>query len=179
MLRAMRNSKTRRGITSRLVFILLIFGLAPAGALLAILLFQGSVIKDAFMTRATVSSASLNDLIDRNLFERYGDVQAFGLNAAVQDRANWGETSPGNPLVRAMNGYTTGYGIYKLMLLVDRSGRVIAANSVRADGSPLATASLYGRDFILGRVVQKGDRGQVPPGHERHHGHGGDPAGGR
>ena len=103
---------------------------------------------------------ALNDLIDRNLFERYGDVQAFGLNTAVQDRSNWRAASADNPLIRAMNGYMTGYGIYKLMLLVDPAGRVVAANSVRADGSPLAVNLLYGKDFSDAAWFQKAMKGE-------------------
>ena len=133
-------------IAPRLVAILLFFGLTPAAVLFAILWTQGAVIKDAFITRASVSSTSLMDLIDRNLFERYGDVQAFGLNGAAHDVANWGDSSPNNPLVRAMNGYTTGYGIYKLMLLVDLDGNIVAANTVRPNGAALATSTLIGRN---------------------------------
>ena len=133
-------------IAPRLVAILLVFGLTPAAVLFTILWIQGSVIKDAFTTRAAVSAANLTDLIDRNLFERYGDVQAFGLNVAAQDVANWGNTSNNSPLVRAMNGYMTGYGIYKLMLVVDMNGVVVATNSVRADGTPLRATALVGHD---------------------------------
>jgi hypothetical protein len=35
------------------------------------------------------TAAAIADTIDRNLFERYGDVQAFGANRAVLDRASW------------------------------------------------------------------------------------------
>lgn len=154
------RSKLSLKIAPRLIAIFMVFGLIPAVTLFSILWIQGSVIKEAFMTRAEVSSAALNDLIDRNLFERYGDVQAFGLNAAVQDRTNWDAASADNPLIRAMNGYMTGYGIYKLMLLVDPTGHVVAANSVRADGSPLAVDPVYGKDFSGAAWFQKAINGE-------------------
>ena len=155
-----RVSRLSLKIAPRLIAFFMVFGLTPAVALFAILWFQGSIIKEAFMTRAEVSSVALSDLIDRNLFERYGDVQAFGLNTAVQDRSNWRAASADNPLIRAMNGYMTGYGIYKLMLLVDPSGRVVAANSVRADGSPLAVDQLYGKDYSDAAWFQKAMKGE-------------------
>ena len=34
-------------------------------------------------------AANIADLIDRNLFERYGDVQAFALNGTAQDMSVW------------------------------------------------------------------------------------------
>jgi methyl-accepting chemotaxis protein len=92
-------------------------------------------------------AVQINELIDRNLFERYGDVQAFGLNQAATDPANWGNPAADNPLISAMNGYMTGYGIYKLMLLVDPQGEVLAVNSVDARGKPLDTSGLYKHSF--------------------------------
>ena len=134
-------------IRGRLVAALLFFGLVPALVLFGILNYRGSEVKKALDTRVEMTATVINDVIDRNLEERYGDVQAFTLNAAVLNRANWGDPSADNPLIHAMNGYMTGYGIYKLMLLVDTSGKVVAVNSVRADGKPLDTAALYGRTF--------------------------------
>jgi methyl-accepting chemotaxis protein len=134
-------------IAPKLVVLLVIFGLLPAISLFAV--FRSS--KESFreITRQPFleSAVSIGDVIDRNLFERYGDVQAFGLNTAVQDPANWNNPSPDNPLIHAMNKYTTGYGIYKLMLLLDTQGRVLAVNSVDAQDKPLATQALYGQDF--------------------------------
>jgi hypothetical protein len=42
--------------------------------------------------------------VDRILFERYGDVQAFALNTAARGHANRRHGDTGNPLVAAMNG---------------------------------------------------------------------------
>ncbi|MBX7136916.1 MAG: methyl-accepting chemotaxis protein [Oligoflexia bacterium] len=91
---------------------------------------------------------SLTDTIDRNLFERYGDVQAFGYNEVVHDRAHW--YTPGasaNPIVEAMNKYVVAYGLYDLTLLVDLEGRVIAVNDVNFKNEPINTAYLYEKNF--------------------------------
>jgi len=134
-------------LRGQLVAALLFVGLVPALALFGILLSKGPEVKKTLSTRVEMTAAVINDVIDRNLSERYGDVQAFTLNAAVLDKANWGDPAASNPLIHAMNGYMTGYGIYKLMLLVDTSGKVVAANSVTADSKPLDTKALYGRNF--------------------------------
>src|SRR5205807_4237480 len=82
-----------------------------------------------------------SDKLDRNLFERYGDVQAFALSdpAKSLDPARvttWMDTM--------MGAYAP---IYKLMVVADANGRIIAANSVDLDGKPLdATSKLRGRD---------------------------------
>jgi len=78
------------------------------------------------------------DKIDRNLFERYGDVQAFAFNPLAQ----------GTPaeVTAAANFFMRTYGIYDLMLVTDADGRVVAANTVDPAGEPLDTGELVGTD---------------------------------
>jgi methyl-accepting chemotaxis protein len=134
-------------IAPKLVIILIIFGLIPAASLFIV--FEYSKKNFEAITRQPFleSAFSIGETIDRNLFERYGDVQAFGLNTAVYDPANWRNPSNENPLIGAMNGYMTGYGIYKLMLLLDTKGQVLAVNSVDTQGKSLPTKILYSQDF--------------------------------
>ncbi len=88
------------------------------------------------------------DTIDRNLFERYGDVQAFSINDAIQDRANWyAGGAESNAIVKAMNGYVRLYGVYPLMMAVDLEGKLIAANTRSAAGQAVDTSALYQRNY--------------------------------
>ena len=135
------------GIRGRLISFFLMFGVIPASVVLAILLSQENFFRTAMSTRVLDVATQINDVVDRNLFERYGDVQAFALNRAATNPKNWRNHSEQNPLVSAMNGYMKGYGIYKLMLLVDPQGRVLATNSVNAGGQPSTTDYLYGKSF--------------------------------
>ncbi|MBY0408526.1 MAG: hypothetical protein K2Q01_12610, partial [Rickettsiales bacterium] len=89
----------------------------------------------------------LNEIIDRNLFERYGDVQAFGQNRAAYNPAHWGNPSEENPLVSAINSYISNYGIYRISMMLSPEGRVLAVNSRDAKGKPIDTAWLYGATF--------------------------------
>ena len=63
------------------------------------------------------------DKIDRNLFERYGDVQAFAANPYALS---------GTPeqIASTADTYTGLYVIYDLMVVADAaSGKVIAVNT--------------------------------------------------
>ncbi len=102
--------------------------------------------KDAF-SRLETAAYSLSDLIDRNLFERYGDVQAFAQNRVAYNPANWRNPSEGNPLIMALNSYMANYGLYKLSMLVDLQGNVLAVNTRTAAGKALQTADLYKMNF--------------------------------
>ena len=93
------------------------------------------------------AAAGIADKIDRNLFERYGDVQAFGLNQAVRNREVWHQPGNDNPIVQAMNSYVDTYDIYYLTMLVDPDGKLIAVNSKDQDGQPVDAEFLYEQDF--------------------------------
>ncbi len=86
------------------------------------------------------------DKIDRNLFERYGDVQAFGLNEVVRSKDQWYKNDS-TPLVTAMNKYVDTYDIYYLTILVDLEGKVIAVNNADQDGKAINTAFLFEKSY--------------------------------
>lgn len=136
-----------QSIKTRLIFFFLLFGIVPAVAIVTTYkVFEGSV-RNAFREPVRATAIAMADTIDRNLFERYGDVQAFGLNTATADPSNWRNPSPENPLVNAMNGYMVKYGVYRLMLFVDMQGGVLAVNSADSAGRPIETEFLHGENF--------------------------------
>jgi methyl-accepting chemotaxis protein len=134
-------------IRIKLSAIILLFGVLPAVSIFLIYAMNVPIFEQAFREPVHRAAVSLNDTIDRNLFERYGDVQAFSLNSAATNPANWKSPGQPNPLTRAMNGYMTGYGIYKSMMLVDMNGDVLAVNTVDSAGKSLATSQLHERNF--------------------------------
>jgi len=89
----------------------------------------------------------LSEKIDRNIFERYGDVQAFGLNRVVDERESWYQKGADNSIARAMNQYVDTYDVYALTILVDRDGKVIAVNDRNQDGNLIQTDFIYDINF--------------------------------
>ena len=136
-------------LSQKLVGALAVFGIAPA-MLIAWLTYSRSA---ATMTEDVGKSyehaaVALHDTIDRSLFERYGDVQAFGVNAAVFDKAAWYKVGADtNKVAEVANTYVALYGIYSLSLVLDLDGRVIAVNDKDAAGKAIDTAWLYGERF--------------------------------
>ena len=93
-------------------------------------------------------AASIIDKMDRNLFERYGDVQAFGINEAVFDRSSWYQIGADkNKIANVSNKYAGLYGVYVLSMMVDTAGRVVAVNDRNAAGTPIDTGWLYQKNF--------------------------------
>lgn len=134
-------------LRTKIVLILLVFSLFCSASILAILMFKAEDLKQPVYDRAEDTAIALLEKVDRNLFERYGDVQAFGLNTAAHQPENWRSVRSDNALLNAIHGYMTNYGLYKIMLLVDTQGNTLAVNGVNPKGKPLETGFYYERNF--------------------------------
>ncbi|MFQ5482338.1 MAG: methyl-accepting chemotaxis protein, partial [Nitrospinaceae bacterium] len=120
-------------------------GLVPLAAVMGMneLAFQEIRLLNA--SNLKTSAENIADKIDRNLFERYGDVQAFSLNTVLRNRDAWHRQD--GPIVTAMNQYVDTYDIYYLTLLVDLNGTLIAANSKDHNGEFIQSDFLYQQNF--------------------------------
>ena len=134
-----------RGVRAKLVALLLAFALVPMVMVGTSVYLSFQEIKEQAASRFQDAAVTIADKIDRNLFERYGDVQAFGLNRVVEERSVWYQ--PDSPIVQIMDDYVATYGIYALTLLVDLDGRVIAVNRRDAAGKPIDSRELYRRNY--------------------------------
>ncbi len=123
----------------------LLTGLVPLLSVMVINTISFKEIKNINAQNLQGIATHIADKIDRNLFERYGDVQAFGLNTAIRVRNFW--YKPGAVIEQVMNKYVDTYDIYYFTLLVDLEGNVIAVNSKDQDGKAIATQGFYGRNF--------------------------------
>jgi methyl-accepting chemotaxis protein len=137
----------RLKVGQKLQIAFFIFAVLPAAAYSVIFEMAREDLKQTAGQKIQLLATTTGDLIDRNLFERYGDVQAFGLNAAVHDRSNWYRQDDGNQLTEAINSYTKLYGIYKAMVVVDLDGRVIAANTIDKTGKPINAALIAKKNY--------------------------------
>ncbi len=127
-----------KSLKTKLLFSFLVLGLVPmaiVGVLSYCTAYQASL--DLAGQRMRSTAVDLSDKMDRNLFERYGDVQAFAFNPMAQG-------TPEN-MTQAANFYMVAYGCYDLMMIADPAGKIIASNTVSYDGKPLDTGSLIGR----------------------------------
>jgi methyl-accepting chemotaxis protein len=137
-----------RGLKTRLVVSFLLVGLLPAIALYLNARHLGKEAESAIDIQTTTVAVEIADKIDRNIFERYGDVQAFGYNTVALDTTNWYKVgAKENPIVVAMNNYVLAYGIYYLSVLVDLDGKVIAVSDIDKSGKPIDTGWLYEKNF--------------------------------
>ncbi|MCB0994284.1 MAG: methyl-accepting chemotaxis protein, partial [Acidimicrobiales bacterium] len=146
-----------RSLNTKLVAAFVLMGLLPA---LAIGWYSytraASALKSSAGDRLAEAASDDLDKIDRNLFERYGDVQAFAANPKAL-----GTDAERQELVDYL---TKNYGVYDLMLLVDLDGTVLTANTISGEGAPVDSSGLIGTDVSGEEWFQVVAGGQTPAG---------------
>ena len=135
------------GIAAKLVTLFCIFGVVPMAAVGMIAFNSAEGMKEKVGARFQAASQGIADKVDRNLFERYGDVQAFGYNDVVHRVSQWYDPTPYNSVSMAMNKYVAAYGIYDLTILVDTKGDVIAVNNKNAQGEPIDSEFIFKKNY--------------------------------
>lgn len=135
------------GIAAKLVTIFVFFGAVPMGAVGLIAFGAADDMKAKIGGRFMSEAKGLADKIDRNLFERYGDVQAFGFNDAITRTSQWYDKTEYSVISTVMNKYVAAYGIYDLAMLVDTSGDLIAVNFKNAQGELIDSSFLFDKSF--------------------------------
>jgi len=128
----------RMSIKSKMLISLFLIGLTPA-VIVGVLAYRScrdGQVSESGVRLQTLAEETI-DKVDRNLFERYGDVQAFAANPKALGDVE--------ALRGAANHYTRLYGIYDLMLIVDRDGKILVANTEAYNGDPVDSSSLIGQ----------------------------------
>lgn len=99
-----------------------------------------------------------SDKLDRNLFERYGDVQAYAKSDParsmdVERLTLWADTM-----------MVTYAPVYKLMVITDAQGRIVAVNSVDEAGRPVQSTNLIGLDVSNNEWYRLASSGRLADG---------------
>ena len=128
-----------KGLNGKLIMAFLAMGIVPLVVVGWLATTRASsALLETSSDRLEVAAITAGEMIDRNLFERYGDVQAFASDDKI--------LSDPAAAVEHADFLTATYGVYDLMILTDLEGTVIAVNSVDYAGKPVNTASLIGTD---------------------------------
>jgi methyl-accepting chemotaxis protein len=147
-----------RSLARKLILCFVVFGLIPLLGMGA-MVFVSNRQSAATTTGGVLQALAVEQLdkIDRNLYERYGDAQAFCLNPLAR----------GTPaeITALANDYIGLYSLYDLMLVADAvTGTIIAANDKDVQGRQIATASLVGRSVANEPWFTACISGRVKPG---------------
>src|SRR5688572_15114131 len=89
-------------------------------------------------------SFSVIEKIDRNFYERFGDVQAYAYNKLAKEAIDSGRATP--DVQKFLDIMTFYYVLYDLMMIVDAEGKVVAVNTTDKNSVPVQTGFLLGKN---------------------------------
>ncbi len=98
------------------------------------------------------TSENVLDKIDRNFYERFGDVQAFAYNqlakkAALKSVTPVNENTTYQDVQDFMNTMVSYYVLYDMMMICDTKGNVQMVNTKDKAGNTLFTQTLLGKNY--------------------------------
>lgn len=97
------------------------------------------------LVASQLTSQSVVDKVDRNFYERFGDVQAFAFNKLPVEALRSDSLSA--DLQSFINTMTAYYVLYDLMMICDREGRVLAVNTLDKNGKAINSSFLVGQSM--------------------------------
>ena len=100
---------------------------------------------DQYAIQAKANATSVIEKIDRNFYERFGDVQAFAYNKlAVRTAYTDSVKQDAQDFINTMVSY---YVLYDLMMITDINGNVVATNTLDKTGKAVNASGLIGKNF--------------------------------
>jgi methyl-accepting chemotaxis protein len=90
-------------------------------------------------------STAVIEKIDRNFYERFGDVQAFAYNKLAVQTASMKSTDEDTQ--KFINTMVSYYVLYDLMMICDIDGKVVGVNTIDKQGKMVKSDFLIGKDF--------------------------------
>jgi hypothetical protein len=100
---------------------------------------------DSMKITSALTSQSVMEKVDRNFYERFGDVQAFAYNKLAVSTAESDSIAPGTQ--QFINTMTAYYVLYDLMMICNRQGQVLAVNTTNKNGEPIASGQFMNKNF--------------------------------
>ncbi|MBD0258732.1 MAG: cache domain-containing protein, partial [Cytophagales bacterium] len=92
-----------------------------------------------------LTSQAVVDKIDRNFYERFGDVQAFAYNQLARQTLDSGAATPA--VQQFVNTMTAYYVLYDLMMICDLRGKVLVTNTTDKAGDPIDPSPVLARTY--------------------------------
>ncbi len=136
------------GITTKIVWILMFFSLIPLSVQVYSLFQTSEVLKNEVGVQYQELAEVIVEKIDLYLAERAVDAQILSRSPISGDVELLGQTGiPTYELVEELNRYVQATGMYSLIQVVDLDGNLIAVNDHDAEGLPLRTEGLYGKNY--------------------------------
>lgn len=116
----------------------------------------------ARLVTAELSAQAVLDKVDRNFYERFGDVQAFAFNTLSVQAAQRDTLLPATQAF--INTMTAYYVLYDLMMICDQHGKVLMTNTKDKSGNALDNSFFLKQNYSSEPWFQSCVSKSGPPG---------------
>jgi methyl-accepting chemotaxis protein len=96
--------------------------------------------KEKIRNQMHTSAVKLGKSVTAQLYERYGDAQAFAVNRSIASLNK-------EMMVADLDHYVKLYGIYDLILVVDKNGKLVANNTLDPKGKAVNEEKIKSLDY--------------------------------
>lgn len=150
-------------LSHQILFILLVI---PSFLILSLLYYSAvqhvSIRNKPLEQIALSTSTTVGEKIDRNIYDRYRDVQAFAYNKLAIEALKQGKSNL--ELQNFMNTMTSCYASYDLTMLCDITGKIIAVNTKDKNKNDISSSFLLGKnkneeEWFRSSIVVGGPKG--------------------
>ncbi|MCH1921054.1 PAS domain S-box protein [Shewanella sp. A3A] len=128
-------------IAIKLPLIFIIYSLLTLSVIYGISLKSRDFLEQETMNAIKNEAELLTQLIDRNVFERYKDTQSFSLPDDVNS-SNWYQLDKQQIVTERLNEIARNYRLYNHLVVFDKYGKVIAANTDNGFGKTVPSLTL-------------------------------------
>jgi methyl-accepting chemotaxis protein len=99
---------------------------------------------ESMMITSKLTAQSVMEKVDRNFYERFGDVQAFAYNQLAVSTASRDSVVDG--VQKFINTMTAYYVLYDLMMICNNEGRVLVVNTQDKNGNKISSQHLLDKN---------------------------------
>jgi hypothetical protein len=142
---AQTDSVKRSAFTSLAITILFILVAVLVSLFYYLTANKVTAANNALEVTASLTAQAVIEKVDRNFYERFGDVQAFAYNKVAVAAATSDSLTTG--VQEFINTMTAYYVLYDLMLICDAQGKGLAVNTTDKNRKPLSTQHFLSKHY--------------------------------
>ncbi|NVD09016.1 PAS domain S-box protein [Vibrio sp. JPW-9-11-11] len=115
------------------------FGILMLAAVAIVSTKGRDILQETTLKNIEREATLLIRLIERNLFERYHDAQAFPMSLGVIDKERLDYVATSALTAANLNNFVQNYKVYRRIIILDKEGNILASNTENAYGKTLST----------------------------------------
>ncbi|AOT08153.1 PAS domain S-box protein [Pseudoalteromonas luteoviolacea] len=129
-------------LSQKLPLLFFAFGIIMLAAVVSVSWKGRAILQETTLSNIEREAILLIRLIERNLFERYHDAQAFPLSLGLDSKDNLKQVISDPRIIENLNNFVQNYKVYRRIIVMSPNGEVLVTNSKNRYGKVLTSSIL-------------------------------------